>query len=184
MPYSPQLFRIAILAFLALGAVVMGSNANESSLLSTDHDEEVATTPVSYVQQAATFSSLGESEAEELPLPAAEDPGYVDDPQYVEKSSCYHNPSIIYRQRIRARKFYGCDPAEDAIMIVEHPGCGCSVEVPVCLPTCLEGMPTVKSRCTPGGRGIVNFCWTGGFNFKVVFRKKGDLVVTYMPLIQ
>ncbi len=193
----PQSLRVASLFFLAFSLVVLGSSAHEKSPISAGGDTEIVTadrvaktakipvTLASFVAQTVTFDGAGENfvdgGAEELPPPAEVTPDY---PQAEVAKSCYLKPHIIYRQRIRANKFYGCDPPENAVMIVEHPGCGCSVEVPVCLPACLEGVPTLKSRCTPSGRGIVNFCWSNGFNLKVIFRVKGDLVVTYMPIIQ
>ena len=205
MSYLPRFFRIAILAFLALGLVVMGSSAHEKALISTNHDEEVVTAtsvdeeavkanhteedvvaPASPDEEAVIFSSVGENlvenGAEELPPPAMSAPA---DSDGVIESGCYHNPPIIYRQSLRANKFYGWDPPVNAVLVVEHPGgCNCAVEVPVCLPACVEGEPVVCSRCTLSGRGVVTFQWSSGFHVKVVFRKVGDIVVTYMPLFQ
>ena len=83
-----------------------------------------------------------------------------------------------------SKKYYCHGPGVQSALLVEHPGdCTCAVEVPVCLPKCLEGEPVVKSRCKLG-RGVVTYTWCNGFTVKVVFRKKGDIAVTYQPLFK
>ncbi len=150
---SPRFLRIGILAFLAVGLIGVAVGA--------------------HAQRAGDAT-------EELPVPATAASYEWDE---VVASGCYTDPSIIYRERLRAKWYYGCEPGVDAMLTVQHPGsCECTVNVPVCLPACLEGVPVICSRCKPSGRGVVNYRWCNGFHVKIVFRKRGDIVVTYMPI--
>ncbi len=122
---------------------------------------------------------LAPEPTEDLPAPTA---SYLaDDAVSFAIESCYPKPCFKYRKTLLSKKYYCHGPGVNSALMVEHPGdCKCVVEVPVCLPDCLEGPPVVKSRCKLG-RGVVTYTWCNGFTVKVVFRKKCDIVVTYQP---
>ncbi|MCY2996421.1 MAG: hypothetical protein NTY19_52520 [Planctomycetota bacterium] len=64
------------------------------------------------------------------------------------------------------------------ILQVKQPCCcGCTVDVPVCVPACLKGEPQVTSCCGPLGRGVVTYTWCDDFKIRVVFQHHGDLLV-------
>jgi len=72
-------------------------------------------------------------------------------------------------------------PPKKIVLVVKDPCyCDCSLEVPICLPSCCKGEPCVTSRCGVLCRGVVTYKWCCGFRVKVIFRNCGDvLVVSY-----
>lgn len=90
-------------------------------------------------------------------------------------------PCIVYRTHRGARKMYRCSGEKQVIMVTKNPAdcCEREYEIPLCIPCCCEGMPTVTSDCGLAGRGVVEYCWECGFTAKVVFRLRGDVKVHY-----
>jgi hypothetical protein len=70
------------------------------------------------------------------------------------------------------------------VLVARDPGCpcGCEVSVPVCLPVCCTGEPTVTASRDLLGRGILVCRWCCGFTVKLVFRCQGDITVHYDSL--
>jgi hypothetical protein len=66
------------------------------------------------------------------------------------------------------------------VLKVVNPLTCCAIDVPVCLPACCEGTPTVCSRC---GlilcRSVVTYDWCCGYRVVVRFRPCGDVTVVY-----
>jgi hypothetical protein len=90
---------------------------------------------------------------------------------------CYQ-PCIKYRHCGPKLCCGSCEAPKPIVLKVKDPCTCCEVEVPVCLPACCEGEPTV---CTGKGflcRDIVEYEWCCGFYVRVAFKKCGDLVVT------
>lgn len=90
--------------------------------------------------------------------------------------ACYE-PCIKYRH-CGPKLCCGCEPGKPIVLKVTDPCTCCEVEVPVCLPACCKGEPSV---CTGKGflcRDIVEYEWCCGFYVRVAFKKCGDLVVT------
>ena len=87
----------------------------------------------------------------------------------------------IYRKWHKCR--WECQPTMQMVMRVTDPCSGtcctppCSVDIPVCLPCCCTGAPTVDCRCGPLGRGVVIYEWCCGYKVKVVFHICGDITV-------
>lgn len=72
-----------------------------------------------------------------------------------------------------------CGPKVQQVLVVKNPrDCCCAAEVPVCLPACCSN-PCVSSRCALFGRSIVKYEYDCGVCVTVMFRKCGDVVVTY-----
>jgi len=86
---------------------------------------------------------------------------------------------IDYDYKRRAKKRFGGSPMVDVVMITENPADGCSYEIPLCLPACCTGAPSVESRCGLFGKGIVEYCWECGLVVEVEFRRRGDVEVEY-----
>lgn len=88
---------------------------------------------------------------------------------------------IDYRHRRCCRKVCcECAPPQKATLCVKDPCCcGRAVKVPVCIPSCCKGEPCVSDRCGVAGRGVVTYEWCCGFKLTVLFRKCGDVTVTY-----
>jgi hypothetical protein len=65
-------------------------------------------------------------------------------------------------------------------MVTKNPADCCLYEIPLCVPACCEGEPTVTSGCGLLGRGVVEYCWPCGFSATVKFRHVlGDVKVDY-----
>ena len=91
--------------------------------------------------------------------------------------ACYQ-PCIRYKHHRGCKVCCGCEAPVKTVLVVKDPCCcGCSVEVPVCLPSCCTGEPCVT--CRPGmfGRSIVEYSWDCGYLVRVVFTRHGDLIV-------
>jgi hypothetical protein len=98
-------------------------------------------------------------------------------PDHAPASDCCPQPCIKYRH-CGPRLCCGCEPGKTIVLKVKDPCTCCEVDVPVCLPACCQGEPTV---CTGKGflcRDIVEYEWCCGFYVRVAFKKCGDLVVT------
>jgi hypothetical protein len=122
---------------------------------------------------AADAKSLRRSQPAAEPAPAVAAPG-CELPKCCPRDICY-------------RHHKGCvcfDPCKttELVLFVKDPCACCLVEVPVCMPTCCSGDP--KVCCHKGflGRQVVEYSWDCGFSLKVVFDRKGDIVVHYYGL--
>ena len=104
-----------------------------------------------------------------------------------DRSCC--NPKavkIIYRNHALCRKrcCKGHHPAVPTCLMVNDPctPCSCPIEVPVCIPVCATGLPRIAHHRGLFGRPVVTYTWCTGFTIKLVFRKRGDLLVHYYGL--
>lgn len=79
-------------------------------------------------------------------------------------------PCIDYRTRLSARRMFRCGQATQVIMVTKNPADCCQYEIPLCLPCCCEGEPTMCSDCGLLGRGVVEYTWECGFKATVIFR--------------
>jgi hypothetical protein len=87
-------------------------------------------------------------------------------------------PHIVYDTDSDARRMYRTGSV-NMIMVTENPADHCVYEIPLCIPACVTGTPTVNSYCGLFGRGVVEYCWPNGFEAKVKFRNIGDVRVDY-----
>ena len=86
---------------------------------------------------------------------------------------------IDYDYKRRAKKRFRGSPMVDVVMITENPADGCFYEIPMCLPACCTGEPTMHSYCGLFGRGVVVYCYECGLEIEVKFRLRGDVEVEY-----
>jgi hypothetical protein len=87
-------------------------------------------------------------------------------------------PCISYRNGIGSLCAYGCKPPVQTVLTVKDPCTCCEVQVPVCIPACCTGEPTVGCKNTIIGRGVVFYDWCG-FSVAVRFDRCGNVLVTY-----
>lgn len=93
---------------------------------------------------------------------------------------CCPTPCITYRHcGLRKVKCCGCEPPVSTTLCVKNPCTCCPVNVPVCLPSCCTGAPTVSCRGGILCDGVVNYDWCCGVSVSVKFKKCGDVIVTY-----
>jgi hypothetical protein len=67
----------------------------------------------------------------------------------------------------------------NVVLQVKQPCTCCLIEVPVCIPTCCTGNPTVCCYCGCFGRTIVAYSWSCGVTVEIVFRRNGCYFVRY-----
>jgi hypothetical protein len=87
---------------------------------------------------------------------------------------------ISYKQHHPRRKVCcnSCLPPVSTVLMVKDPCvCGCLVPVPVCLPACCTGEPTVCAHPGIFGRTVVEYDWCCGYRLRLVFDKHGGLTV-------
>jgi len=96
------------------------------------------------------------------------------------------NPSdaeaIVLHRRAALSGHHGCDPCappQTICLTACHPCTGCPVEIKLCVPACCEGMPTVCSRPTLIGSGLIRYDWCCGFSAIVRFDRCGNYRVFY-----
>jgi hypothetical protein len=87
-------------------------------------------------------------------------------------------PCITYHHKGPKLCCGPCKPAKPIVLKVKDPCTGCEVDVPVCMPACCEGEPSICSGKGFLCRDIVEYEWCCGFYVRVAFKKCGDLVVT------
>ncbi len=92
------------------------------------------------------------------------------------KVDCCPEPCIRYHH-CGPKLCCGCDPPTEITLKVKNPCTGCEVDVPICLPACCKGEPTVCCGTGLFCRDVVDYEWCCGFRVKVVFRHCGDLLV-------
>jgi hypothetical protein len=90
---------------------------------------------------------------------------------------CAEPRCISYRSHCSRRCcFDACNASKVVLQVPDH-CCCCLVEVPVCVPACCEGAPTVCSHCGIFGRQVVEYSWCCGYHVKVIFDRCGNVVV-------
>ena len=89
---------------------------------------------------------------------------------------CCPAPCITYRHR-GPKLCCGCAPSVETVLAVSNPCTCCPVQVPVCLPSCCCGEPTVCCHRGLVGRDVVSYQWCCGFRVDVRFLACGDIVV-------
>lgn len=89
-------------------------------------------------------------------------------------------PHIVYDTDRDARRMAACFGSVNLVMVTQNPADGCLYEIPLCIPACCTGAPSVSNRCGIFGRGVVAYCWPCGFEAIVKFREVlGDVCVDY-----
>jgi hypothetical protein len=100
-------------------------------------------------------------------------------PQSGEPMNLRPTPHVVYDTDSDARRMYACYGSVDMIMVTQNPADKCFYEIPLCIPACCVGEPTMSSKCGLFGRGVVTYCWPCGFEAIVKFRNIGDVRVDY-----
>jgi hypothetical protein len=95
-------------------------------------------------------------------------------PEAVEVSEVEVRPTppIVYDTDRDARRMYRSSGEVELVMVTQNPADGCFYEIPLCIPACCVGEPTVNSGRGLLGRGVVEYCWPScGFRAIVKFRQ-------------
>ncbi len=119
----------------------------------------------------------GQLSAQTEPMPAPEGQPLVGPP--ARDPNVRPAPPIEYDTDHDARKMYRSGQVQ-LVMVTQNPSDGCLYEIPMCIPACCTGEPTVSSGRGIFGRGVVEYCWPCGFRAEVKFRHLlGDVKVEY-----
>jgi len=90
---------------------------------------------------------------------------------------CKEPRCISYKShRFLRCKWDSCNTQKVVLQVPDN-CCCCLVEVPVCIPACCSGAPTVCSHCGCFGRSVVEYSWCCGYHLKVVFDRCGGATV-------
>jgi hypothetical protein len=68
-------------------------------------------------------------------------------------------------------------PPQNVVLVVCHPCTGCEFQVPVCIPACCQGAPSICFQHTLIGPGKAVFTWTCGHRVVVRFTRRGGYIV-------
>lgn len=118
----------------------------------------------------------GKLTATDEPMPS---PAKPDSQAPSAESNVRPAPPIVYDTDRDARRMYRSGQIK-LVMVTQDPGDGCYYEIPLCIPACCTGDPTVSGGHGIFGRGVVEYCWPCGFRAKVKFRHMlGDVRVDY-----
>jgi hypothetical protein len=90
---------------------------------------------------------------------------------------CKEPRCISYNSHRFLRCKWDCCNTQKVVLQVPDYCCCCLVEVPVCIPDCCSGAPTVCSHCGHFGRDVVEYSWCCGYHLKVVFDRCGNVTV-------
>jgi hypothetical protein len=99
------------------------------------------------------------------PLPAASPVAY------------YPSSGLIYRHRGHNRAGYGCAPPIQTVLTATNPCTCCPVAIPVCVPACCVGAPSVSCHRGLFGASVIDFDWACGYRVTVRFKHNGQVVV-------
>jgi hypothetical protein len=89
---------------------------------------------------------------------------------------CCPAPCISYRHRGHHRVCCDCAPSYETVLLPTNSNTCCPVAVPVCLPGCCQGEPSVS--CHSGLlHSVVRYDWCCGYSVTVRFKHNGDVVV-------
>lgn len=89
------------------------------------------------------------------------------------KISYHHHRGVL-------RRVKSCDPPVETVLAVPDPECeSCLVQIPVCIPACCAAeQPKVSYKKGVLGRCHATFVWCCGYKVDVMFRCRGDVLVT------
>jgi hypothetical protein len=153
---------LAALAFVAFATIAQRADAGLLRNAALNRDAAVAATPVSF----ATLADPGCC----APVPPPPAP-------------CCPTPCITYRHLFRPICCCGCPAPEPikTVLTVKNPcTCACcEVAIPVCLPGCCTGEPTVDCHHGLFACGVVKYDWCCGVSVVVKFKHNGEVIVTY-----
>jgi hypothetical protein len=85
-------------------------------------------------------------------------------------TAVHPTPRISYHAGPRARRMLACHEQVELVMVAKNPIDCCLYVIPLCVPACCEGQPTMREGRGLFGRGIVEYCWSCGFTAEVKFR--------------
>lgn len=94
---------------------------------------------------------------------------------------CCPKPCITYRHKCVCRTVCcGCTqpPPINITLNVKDPCTCCPVEIPLCIPGCTTGEPTVVCGTGIFCRPTLTYTWANGYEARISFKHNGDIIVT------
>lgn len=88
-------------------------------------------------------------------------------------------PAVVVHAPSCAPVCMPCPPKMNVVLQVKDPCTCCLVEVPVCIPACCTGNPSVCCHRGFLGRQIVTYSWSCGISVDIIFKRNGCYVVRY-----
>lgn len=85
-------------------------------------------------------------------------------------------PPLSYRHRV-FHAGWSCYPTAETVLTAISPCTCCPVAIPVCVPTCCQGAPSVSYRGARFCAGVVDFVWSNGYRVTARFRYDGQVTV-------
>ena len=95
----------------------------------------------------------------------------------VSPAVCCPQPCLTYRHRGHHRACCGCAPPVETVLTACDPCTCCPVAIPVCVPACCQGEPSVSCHHGLLCASVVDFDWACGYRVTVRFKHNGQVVV-------
>lgn len=159
---SVRLFSVV----LALGAIAFAGEAQAAGRLAAFRTARVAALEASL--QAPAPNAAPEGYAAQAPAPEAATAGGA----MMGGSCCCPTPCITYRHHGHRKVCCGCAPSYETVLCATNPKTCCPVNIPVCVPGCCTGAPSMTCR-----HHTVRYEWCCGYKVTVRFKHNGDVVV-------
>ena len=135
----------------------------------------LALSDVEQAEAAGRLASFRAAKAANLAAAASASAATLN-PSCAPAAPCCPAPCITYRHH-GPKICCGCAPSVQTVLVVNDPCTCCPVQIPVCLPSCCTGEPTVCCHKGFLGRDVVSYEWCCGFSVDVRFLRSGDIVV-------
>ena len=150
-------------AAMILGAFGSVAHAPLATARTADAPAPTLAVPVPEVASTTdqTSTSVEHVTVEELPGPS---------------QPCCPPPCITYHRK-GPKLCCGCDPPIKTVLRLKNPCSCCEVEVPICMPACCKGEPTVCWTTGLFCRNVAIYEWCCGFRVRISFKHCGDLIV-------
>lgn len=160
--------RILLVAVCAGGVLLSWSSAEARNRLFRLAMQEEIPAPRFEGRAQSAVPALEPLGAEAQRLPLQHGPGYQK--KHVKARYVQHFPR---------RTCCGCKSSLDTVLTVQDPRTHCLIDVPVCIPGCCTGKPSVHAHAGVFGRGVTAFHWACGYKARVVVDRRGDVTVHY-----
>lgn len=153
---SVRLFSVV----LGLGAIAFASEVQAAGRLAAFRAARVAAIEASLQAPAPEAAVAPVPEAAPAAGPA------------MGGSCCCPQPCITYKHRGHHSVCCGCAPSYETVLCATNPRTCCPVNIPVCVPGCCTGAPTMTCH-----HNTVRYEWCCGYRVTVRFKHNGDVKV-------
>lgn len=158
---SVRLFSVV----LALGALAFAGEAQAAGRLAAFRAARVAAIEASLQGPAPNAAQAPVPEAAPVDGAAMSGPAMAG-------NCCCPAPCITYRHHGHHKVCCGCAPSYETVLCATNPRTCCPVNIPVCVPGCCTGAPTMTCH-----HNTVRYEWCCGYRVTVRFKHNGDVKV-------